>query len=153
MVNVDPAKAIMVLGVTPVLIGVLNAAVVKFGHSFAPFANMGLLSGGLIGLVQSIASRVFFIGAVFLVKKFEIKNDALGLAAFAGGAIVGSVLSAAALFAISVIAVKAGIMASTFAVSGLVILTIANTVLSMGGLFSDMYIVEKLEAKELLKST
>ena len=62
MVTIAQFDFAMRHGVIPALVGVINAAVVKFGHSFTPFANMGLLQGGLIGVVQGVVSNVFFDG-------------------------------------------------------------------------------------------
>ena len=141
-------------GVIPALVGVINAAVVKFGHSFAPFANMGLLQGGLIGVVQGVVSNVFFDGLKTLYdkhpgfQKIIDGNKALEIPCIVASGFVGNVVSAAALFAISVVAVKAGIMASTFAVSGLVILTLANTALFVGGFFLDNAIIGVLQDRK-----
>ena len=150
MVTKATAENVMQFAVAPAIMGAINLAVVKFGRSFAPFANMGLLSGGLIGVVQGIASRAFLYGACFVTTKMGIElEDKHVIPLLLGTSFVANVLSAAALFAISVLAVKAGIMASTLALSGLAILTLANTALSCGEFFLEIPIFEALEQKEL----
>ena len=67
MVTKATAENVMQFAVAPAIMGAINLAVVKFGRSFAPFANMGLLSGGLIGVVQGVASRAFLYGACFVL--------------------------------------------------------------------------------------
>ncbi len=143
-ITIATTKSVMFV-VAPAILGAINLAVVKFGHSFAPFANMGLLSGGLIGVVQGVASHAFlYLLAGKLKLEYEHVIPLL---------LVAHVLSAAALFAISALAVKAGIMASPLALSGLAILTLANIALSYGVLFLELTIFFALWIEDLRSRT
>src|SRR5262245_21087278 len=88
----------------PVAQGILNAGIVKLGHTFNLLANTGLLQAGIFGTTQACVANALWL-------KLNLDKDTSQW--FIRLSLIGChILTGAALFAISLLAVKAGIIAT-----------------------------------------
>ena len=137
MITKEAAENGLTYGVIPLAMGVVSAMM--------PYVNTGLLCRGLIGVIQGVAARLVLHGTEVYMNKKEIKVAASWtIPLLCGTIIVGVGLTAVALFAISWLAVQAGVMSSAFSIQGLLSISLANFALSVGGFFLEIRLPDVL---------
>ncbi len=136
-ISEERAYQLSLYGAIPLLSGIVSAAVVKWGHSFAIFAKTGLLYGGLFGAVQTLGAHV--LNAII------IDYFPKGLLGFCASLVVSNLACGAIFCAISLIAFKAGIAAASLTFSAAAILVLGNCALALGLTLATPHLIHKLK--------